>query len=217
MKSTAAVEQTDFFFWEKKIVASGCVSLIGIDEAGRGPLAGPVVAAAVRLPKAWYHKGLPSELAEIRDSKKLSAKKRSTLYERIRNHPHICHGIGQIEVNEIDAINILKASHRAMALSVRCMDHEPSAHALVDGLPVHGLPVNHTAVVRGDSKSYTIAAASILAKEFRDRLMCDLDLQYPKYGFAKHKGYGTTEHRRALLKHGPCCQHRKTFLGNLNL
>ena len=205
----------DLFFWEKSLESQGVLCLVGIDEAGRGPLAGPVVAAAVNLPVEWYQDGLPPELSGIHDSKKLSPKKRCDLFERITHHPRIMFGIGKIDAEEIDRINILKATHKAMATAASLVKDPVPDHALVDGLPVNGLAIPHTAVVKGDAKCYSIAAASIVAKEYRDRLMVQWDATFPQYGFAKHKGYGTAAHRQAILDHGPCPLHRDSFLGNL--
>jgi ribonuclease HII len=205
----------DLFFWEKSLESQGVCGLVGIDEAGRGPLAGPVVAAAVNLPSEWYQEGLPSALCGIHDSKKLSPKKRCDLFERITHHSRIKFGIGTIDAEEIDRINILKATHKAMDMAASLVIDPVPDHALVDGLPVNGLTIPHTAVVKGDAKSFSIAAASIVAKEFRDRLMVQWDETYPVYGFAKHKGYGTAAHRQAILAYGPCPLHRDSFLGNL--
>ena len=213
---TKSTDKTfDRFFWEKKLHAEGAQALAGIDEAGRGPLAGPVVAAAVAMPSAWFDSGLPETLSGINDSKKLSPGKRALLFDAICQHPGIRFGLARVEAEEIDAINILKATHRAMALAVGAMNGFQADHALVDGLAVKGLPVPHTPVVKGDAKSFSIAAASILAKEHRDRLMMDWDVRFPAYGFARHKGYGTPQHRSAIMEHGPCALHRRSFLGNL--
>lgn len=208
-------ETIDRFYWEKKLHADGAKSLAGIDEAGRGPLAGPVVAAAVALPASWFDSELPEALSGINDSKKLSPRKRALLFDAIRQHPEIRFGLAQVEAEEIDAINILKATHRAMARAVEALKGFAADHALVDGLAVQGLPVPHTPIVKGDAKSFSIAAASILAKEHRDRLMTDWDARFPAYGFAKHKGYGTPQHRSAIMEYGPCALHRRSFLGNL--
>ena len=209
------VHSDDLFLWENSLGSQGIRYLAGIDEAGRGPLAGPVVAAAVCLPCEWWHEGLPAELRGINDSKKLSPKKRSELFELITNHSEIRFGIGMIESQEIDRINILNATYKAMDIAASSMIDPVPEHALVDGLPVKGLSIPHTAIVKGDSKSNSIAAASIVAKEYRDSLMQNWDTIYPEYGFAKHKGYGTAAHRQAILSHGPCPLHRDSFLGNL--
>ena len=213
--SKSAEESCDRFYWEKKVHAEGAKALVGIDEAGRGPLAGPVVAAAVALPSSWFDFGLPESLGDINDSKKLSPRKRALLFDAILHHPEIHFGLAQVEAEEIDHINILKATHRAMALAVEALTEFKTDHALVDGLAVRGLPVPHTPIVKGDAKSFSIAAASILAKEHRDRLMMDWDVRFPAYGFARHKGYGTPQHQSAIKEHGPCALHRRSFLGNL--
>ncbi|MDC0325266.1 ribonuclease HII [bacterium] len=209
------VHSDDLFFWENSLGSQGIRCLAGIDEAGRGPLAGPVVAAAVCLPCEWWREELPAELSGIQDSKKLSPKKRCQLFELITNHSEIRYGIGMIESREIDRINILNATYKAMDIAASSIIDPIPDHALVDGLPVKGLSVPHTAIVKGDSKSYSIAAASIVAKEYRDRLMQNWDTTYPEYGFAKHKGYGTATHRQAILSYGPCPLHRESFLRNL--
>jgi len=205
----------DLFFWEKSLGSRGFHFLLGIDEAGRGPLAGPVVAAAVILPAEWYRVGLPPDLSGIHDSKKCSPKKRYDLFERMTHHPMIKFGIAKIDAEEIDRINVLKATHKAMNRAALLVRDPVVDHALVDGLPVNGLSIPHTAIIKGDSKSYSIAAASILAKEYRDRLMVQWDATYPEYDFAKHKGYGTRAHREAILAHGPCALHRDSFLRKL--
>ncbi len=218
MSSTSTkVDEThgDLFSFERALRSQGFVNMVGIDEAGRGPLAGPVVAAAVRMPASWYATGLPPELEGIHDSKRLSPKKRKKLFQLLTQHSGIQFGIGVVEADEIDVINILKATHKAMKTATALIVNPDPDHALVDGLPVQGLSVPHTAIVKGDSKSYSIAAASIIAKEHRDRLMLECEALYPEYGFAKHKGYGTAAHREAILKHGPCPIHRDSFLGNL--
>lgn len=213
--SNSKEQRANRFYWEQRLHAEGIQSLVGVDEAGRGPLAGPVVAAAVGLPPAWYTDGLPEHLNAINDSKKLTPRRRALLFTAICECPDIRFGIAQVEAQEIDGINILKATHQAMAEAVHSIKRYRPEHALVDGLPVQGLPVPHTAIVKGDAKSFSIAAASILAKEFRDRLMIKWDAQYPAYGFAKHKGYGTPQHRAAIVKNGPCALHRRSFLGNI--
>jgi ribonuclease HII len=175
----------------------------GVDEAGRGPLAGPVVAAAVILPEDFALDGLT-------DSKKVSAPKREKIYAILTATTEILWAVAEASVEEIDRLNILRATHLAMARAVQALPSKPD-HALVDGLPVRGLPVEHTAVVEGDTLSLSIAAASIIAKVTRDRLMVELDTRFPQYGFARHKGYGVREHLEALRNHGPCPAHRRTF------
>ena len=137
------------------------------------------------------------------------------MFERMTHHSMIKFGIAKIDAEEIDRINVLKATHKAMNKAALLVRNPVADHALVDGLPVNGLSIPHTAIIKGDSKSYSIAAASILAKEYRDRLMVQWDAIYPEYDFAKHKGYGTRAHREAILAHGPCPLHRDSFLRNL--
>ena len=186
---------------ELRLRSGGCRIIAGVDEAGRGPLAGPVVAAAVVLPVG--DSGLL-----VTDSKLLNAAQRDALYEEL---VATCkYGVGIVGPGLIDRLNILRATHRAMAEAVAALSPLPD-HALVDGLPVKGLPVPHTALVKGDRLCRSIAAASIVAKVTRDRLLADLDAQYPQYGFARHKGYPTPEHLERLRQHGPCPAHRLTF------
>ncbi len=180
----------------------------GVDEAGRGPLAGPVVAAAVILPPRWAETGLPAELAGLNDSKQLTEAQREKFFTFITGCSEIRFAIAQADAALIDEINILQATHRAMNDALAPLDPE---HALVDGLPVRTLRVPQTALVKGDGRSYSIAAASVLAKVTRDRLMRDYHVQFPEYGFADHKGYGTAKHLAAIAAHGACLIHRKTF------
>jgi ribonuclease HII len=200
----------DQFHYEREHHARGLLRLAGIDEAGRGPLAGPVVAAAVVLPVRWVGGGLPESLQRLNDSKQLTEKIREELFAAIHLETEIHFGIGIIDAEVIDDINILQATHRAMNAALAQL--APSAaHALVDGHRVPTLTTPQTAIVKGDCKSYSIAAASILAKVTRDRLMRGYDQQWPEYGFAKHKGYGTAAHQAALEQHGPCPIHRRSF------
>ena len=191
------------FSRERALRARGFLLIGGVDEAGRGPLAGPVVAAAVILPDDFALDGL-------NDSKKVSAAKRERFYAILTATAEILWAVAEATVEEIDRLNILRATHLAMARAIEALPRKPD-HALVDGLPVRGLPVEHTALVEGDSLSLSIAAASIVAKVTRDRLMVELDAQYPRYGFAQHKGYGVKKHLEALRNHGPCSAHRRTF------
>lgn len=177
----------------------------GIDEAGRGPLAGPVVAAAVILPDD----PVPG-LEGVNDSKKLTPAKRETLFPRIQAHA-VAWSVGVVDAATIDRINILQATWRAMALAVEGLGRECDL-LLVDGNPVKGLPYPQENVVKGDGRSASIAAASILAKVTRDRMMVEADAAHPGYGFAEHKGYGTKYHRAALEVFGPTPLHRRTFL-----
>lgn len=188
---------------------TGRIPALGVDEAGRGPLAGPVVAAAVALPSPC-----PPDLAGLDDSKKLSEAVRDRLYDVIRLHA-VAWGIGVVPAGRIDAINILEATREAMHLAIAEAINrlgQPPAALLVDGnLPLPGWVGEQWALVKGDGRSLQIAAASVLAKVTRDRLMVGLDAQYPGYGFARHKGYGTLAHRRALARLGPCAEHRRSF------
>ncbi len=198
------------FDLERFFLARGCRMIAGVDEAGRGPLAGPVVAAAVVFPVEWILNGLPSELAGVRDSKRLTASRRAQLYDVLVNHPSVCHAYAVVDSAEIDRINILQATHLAMQKAVANLPVVPD-HVLVDGLSVSGLLQPHTPLVGGDAKSFSIAAASIIAKVVRDRLMSEFHARWPQYGFDKHKGYGTPAHLRALALFGPCPIHRKSF------
>lgn len=189
---------------------TGRCFVAGVDEAGRGPLAGPVVAAAVYFEPAFLRAAAKTELAEINDSKQLSPARREILYEQLLAMP-ACHiAWAAAEVEEITRRNILGATHAAMARALAKLDPPPD-FALVDGLPVHGLPCPHQAIVKGDAASLSIAAASIIAKVVRDHRMIVLDQEFPQYGFLRHKGYGTAEHLEALKTHGPCPAHRPTF------
>lgn len=177
----------------------------GIDEAGRGPLAGPVVAAAVVMP-------VDCPLLYVDDSKKLSAAKREELFDRILDLA-VSVGIGIASPGRIDEINILQATYEAMREAVSQLD--PAPEALVnDAVIIPGLSVMQKAVIKGDAKCYSIAAASIIAKVTRDRMMVQYDSLYPEYGFAAHKGYGSAAHIAALKQHGPCPIHRHSFIGN---
>jgi ribonuclease HII len=185
-------------------------AVAGVDEAGRGPLAGPVVAAAVVFPSAVAEAALAGPLAGLTDSKQLSESDREQFYSVIRSQDAVDIGVGISEAPEIDQINILRATHLAMARAVSRLKQLPG-HILVDGLPVKGLPVASTAIVKGDSLSFSIAAASVIAKVTRDRIMVELDTRYPGYGFAQHKGYGTAFHMQALLELGCTPAHRMSF------
>lgn len=177
--------------------------ICGVDEAGRGPLAGPVYAAAVILPDSY-------ELPGLDDSKKLSAKKRQALFDAIRVQA-VCYGIGYASVGEIEGLNILEASLLAMRRAVGGLSTPPD-ELLIDGSTARGFNVPARAVIGGDSLVPAISAASILAKVSRDGYMEELALKYPEYGFDRHKGYGTRAHYEALDKYGPCPAHRDIFL-----
>ena len=188
--------------WEYEKYQAGFRFVVGIDEVGRGPLAGPVVAAAVGFPQGV-------EIPPVNDSKKLSEEKREALDAAIRAVPGVRIAIAEIPVEVIDQINILRATHKAMKEAAEAI---PEAdYILVDGLPVPGLPRESCNIVKGDAKSASIAAASIVAKVYRDRLMVELDKLYPGYGLAENKGYGTAEHLRALKELGVTPIHRKSF------
>ncbi len=188
--------------FESELIAQGFGLLGGIDEAGRGPLAGPVTAACVHIPPHIFIEG-------VNDSKKLSEKTRESLYQEITTHPEIHFGIGIIDAEEIDRINILRATIKAMALSYQNINLKLD-YLLVDGVQLD-LEIPAKKIIRGDAQSHLIAAASILAKVTRDRIMKEYHEKWPEYYFASHKGYGTKQHREAIVLHGPCKIHRKTF------
>lgn len=189
--------------YENLYTQQGCRYIAGIDEAGRGPLAGPVVAAAVILPRDFFLEGL-------NDSKKLTARKRDILFEELTAREDILIGVGQVDAARIDELNILKATHLAMKLAVESMEVTPDI-CLIDGLPVRGFPFPQEAIVKGDSKSLSISAASIIAKVTRDRIMGEYAREFPQYGFDRHSGYGTKAHMEALNAYGPCRIHRRSF------
>jgi ribonuclease HII len=188
---------------ELRLLGDGLLRIAGIDEAGRGPLAGPVAAAAVILPQGFCCPGLD-------DSKKLTPRKREDLHKRLTDNPQVHWALALADAEEIDRLNILRATHLAMKRAVEQLNPAPD-HCLVDGLPVKGLPVPHTAVVKGDTLSLSIAAASVIAKVGRDRIMREIDREFPGFGFANHQGYGTKEHLEALRALGPCRHHRRSF------
>ncbi|HAO96613.1 MAG: ribonuclease HII [Roseibacillus sp.] len=188
---------------ERELIERGRAPVAGIDEAGRGPLAGPVVAAAVILPRGYSQEFLD-------DSKKVSSKRRDLLYEELTRDSQVYWGVGFAEVGEIDELNILRATHVAMERAALALPVQP-AFCLIDGLDVPGFPLEAKGVVKGDGISLSIAAASIIAKVTRDRRMQELADEFPVYGFAKHKGYGTQIHMKALREYGPCREHRRSF------
>lgn len=198
------------FEFEQALWQSGLTRIAGVDEAGRGPLAGPVVAAATILPPHWAQSGLPAELAGLNDSKQLTETQREKYFKFLTASAEIEFAIAAVDALTIDRINILQATHRAMNEALAGLKTLP-LHALVDGRPVKSLRVPQTAIIKGDARSYSIAAASVLAKVTRDRLMLEFHVRFPDYGFAEHKGYGTPKHLAAIEKHGPCSIHRKTF------
>lgn len=186
---------------ERRYASHGVV--VGVDEAGRGPLAGPVSVGAAILPEGFTH-----DL--INDSKKLSEKKRELLYEEIAADSSIQWSVVFVEPEEIDEVNILRATHLGMERAVAALGVKPGI-CLIDGLPLPRFPYPHEGIVKGDSKSLSIATASIFAKVTRDRVMREAAKKYPGYGFEKHKGYGTKAHLEALRTLGPCPIHRRSF------
>jgi ribonuclease HII len=198
------------FQYEIKLLKRGLTRIAGVDEAGRGPLAGPVFAAAVIFPIDWIRGGLPAPLGEVNDSKQLSLEMRERLFAELTSRPEIQYAVARVDAPTIDEINILQATHRAMNLALMPL-RPPAQHALVAGLPVKWMRLPHWAIVSGDALSYSIAAASILAKVSRDRCMLEFDQMYPGYGFAEHKGYGTPRHIAAIKALGACPIHRRSF------
>ena len=189
--------------FETALHIRGLKWIAGVDEAGRGPLAGPVSAAAVILPRGFTCPGLD-------DSKKIPTARRDLLYEILTTHPEVIWAQAFADREEIDRLNILRATHLAMKRAVEALRQLPD-HCLIDGLPVRDFPIPHDGIVKGDGLSLSIAAASIIAKVSRDRLMREIDREFPEYGFAKHQGYGTKAHLEALRIHGPCRHHRRSF------
>lgn len=179
--------------------------IAGVDEAGRGPLAGPVVAAAVILPEDAF-------LPFLNDSKKVSEKRREVLFDEIK-HTAVAYGIGIASNAVIDDINILQATYAAMREAISALKKTPNI-ILVDAVNIPGVDIKQVGIVKGDAKSVNIAAASILAKVTRDKIMSEYGKIYPEYAFASNKGYGTAAHIKALREYGPCDIHRKTFIGN---
>jgi len=188
--------------YEYTYAASGVIC--GIDEAGRGPLAGPVVAGAVILPQ-------DCEILFLNDSKKLSGKRREELFLEIREKA-IAWNVGIVGPDVIDEINILQATYEAMRQAVAGLSVQPNL-LLNDAVTIPGIETDQIPIIKGDAKSVSIAAASILAKVTRDHMMVEYDKLFPEYGFAKHKGYGTAVHTAALREHGPCPIHRRSFIG----
>jgi ribonuclease HII len=196
--------------FECELWRNGFSFVAGVDEAGRGPLAGPVVAAAVCFPSEWQYRGLHGKLRGLNDSKQLTEEQRERYFEVITTHPDIRYAVAAVDNEIIDQINILQATHRAMNQALGQLQPGPQ-HVLVDGLHVKSMPFPQTPLVKGDARSYSIAAASVVAKVTRDRLMCDFHRQYPDYGFGEHKGYATPQHVEALVRLGPCPIHRRSF------
>lgn len=193
-------EMTSF---EREATNAGFTAIAGVDEAGRGPLAGPVVAAACIIPQGLFFPG-------INDSKKLSAKQRAHLFQQLTTHADIFYGIGIVHAEKIDEINIYQATILAMHHAIDALAKRPDT-LLVDGMPLSYQNLPALKIIKGDSKSQSIAAASIIAKETRDNMMHAYDQEWPQYGFAKHKGYGTPFHLTALHTYGPCPLHRTSF------
>jgi ribonuclease HII len=189
--------------WETKAKAWGYCYIAGVDEAGRGPLAGPVVAAACVLPERAAVYG-------IDDSKKLLPSERSRIFQQILSLPEVDYGIGIIDALIIDQVNILQATFQAMLAAISCLTREPD-FILVDGKQMPSTRIPGEAIVKGDTLSQSIAAASIIAKETRDQLMILFDGEWPLYNFKSHKGYGTREHLLAIQRYGPCPIHRMSF------
>ncbi len=189
--------------YEKQAMAEGYKVVCGVDEAGRGPLCGPVCAAAVILP-------LDCEIEGINDSKKLSEKKRDILYDIIKEKA-LAYSVVMVDAKTIDEINILQATFKAMREAVEGLSVKPDI-ALIDGNGKPGLSIEERTLIKGDAKSISVAAASILAKVTRDRYCIEMDEKYPEYQFAKHKGYGTKLHYEMIAEHGICPEHRRTFL-----
>jgi ribonuclease HII len=191
------------FRYEKKLRAIGVIRIAGIDEAGRGALAGPVVAAAVILPEKFRHR-------KLNDSKQLAPELREKIYVDLTSNTEVVWAVGIVDSIEIDQINILRATHKAMRAALEALAAAPE-HVLIDGLPVFPFPSPQTAIVDGDCCSLTIAAASVIAKVTRDRMMRDFCATFPEYCFDQHKGYGTELHLTKLHELGPCPIHRRSF------
>ena len=192
---------------EEEIYNTGVETICGIDEAGRGPLAGPVVVAAVIMPRDSFIEG-------VNDTKKVSEKKRELLYDLITKEA-IAWGVGIIDQKEIDRINILNATKEGLTTAIKNLEVKPD-RIIVDALKgIDTLGIPYTSIIKGDAKCYSIAAASIIAKVTRDRIMRQWDEIYPQYGFEKHKGYGTAMHMQAIREYGLCPLHRRSFTKNI--
>ncbi len=193
----------DLYEYENNLYQKGINYIGGVDEVGRGPLIGPVVASCVVLPKGFVLEGLT-------DSKKLSEKKRDIFYDYITNHC-LAYGIGVVSPLEIDEINIYEASRKAMLIAISKVREQINLeHVLIDAMPIN-IDIPTTSIIKGDAKSISIAAASVIAKVTRDKMMYELDKKYPMYGFASHKGYPTKKHIEAIHKYGLIEGYRKTY------
>ena len=212
MCARAVTAKIDRLIWERRRWKEGFRSIAGVDEAGRGPLAGPVVAAAVIFPERWFTEGVPAALSDLNDSKQLTPIQREEFFELLTRpgEETLCFCVAQVDAAGVDEWNILRATHRAMGEALSRLAPPPE-HVLVDGLHVPTLRFPQTPLIKGDARSYSIAAASVLAKVTRDRMMKEYDRQWPAYGFAEHKGYATPQHLAALAAHGPCPIHRRSF------
>lgn len=195
---------------ERQFWANGCKRLAGVDEAGRGPLAGPVFAAAVVFNPVIFKEQDAGIFASLTDSKQLTEAERNHFFALLTDSANIEIGIGFGDVLEIDEINILRSTHKTMLRALNNLSTMPE-HVIIDGLPVPDLPCPSTSIIKGDAKSMSIAAASVIAKVARDQWMKEFDREHPEYGFGRHKGYGTAAHIQALLKYGPTSQHRRSF------
>jgi ribonuclease HII len=200
----------NLWIYESEQYSKGYSMVGGIDEAGRGPLAGPVVAASVVIPESALSDGI---LEGLNDSKKLSSGQRDILFDKIMTCALSC-GVGIVDSVTIDKINILNATKLAMKKAYFSMVRKPD-FLLIDALKVEQIPVKQQQIIKGDSKSASIAAASIIAKVTRDRILDELDIKFPKYGFSRHKGYGTAEHINAIREYGVTPIHRLSFLNNI--
>ena len=200
------------FEFEQEVYKKGYSCIAGVDEAGRGPLAGPVVAAAVILPSQIHSSSeIPKVFSEVDDSKKLSSEKRKYLYNELISFG-IKFGIGIVSEKTIDEVNILRATILAMEKAVSELKPEPE-YLLIDGITPLSLSIEQKLIIKGDSRSCSIAAASIFAKVTRDHIMDEMHNLYPQYGFNKHKGYPTKSHLKKIIEFGPCQIHRKSFKG----
>ena len=210
LKTKNDFNTTDRLEFERDLWSRGFTLVAGVDEAGRGPLAGPVVAAAVILPSTWANSGLDARLVDLNDSEQLTETQRENFFQILTTHPDLLYSIAIVDAATIDRINILQATHCAMNEALAQLQPQPQ-QVLVDGRPVKSMTLPQTALVKGDSRSYSIAAASVLAKVTRDRMMLEYEAKFPGYGFAVHKGYGVPQHLAAIEKLGPCPIHRMSF------